>query len=129
MIIGQKFLSLNRNNIIIIIVIILGIAGAICFCSRNNEPTADSNRNEIEQAGRTQAAITDRLENAEQSAGNISEGIDRSQTAISNAADAAGRIERNLEESGKLIAEIYGILQEVRKTESQKSDERIQPAD
>lgn len=122
----QKILSSNKYIAIGVILILLA-AAAFCVSGGNNDGTAGSGGNQTEQIRNTQTAITSGLTNAEQSAGNISTGIDRSQTAISNAQSAAGRIEANLEESGKLIKEIRGILQEVRSAEKQTGADRIQP--
>lgn len=88
------------------------------FCGKEISDTgdgADSVRNEIAAAGKSNQELQDRLEIFENRANNITKKLDDSKAAISRAESVAQRIAENLDTAEQCNRECQQIIQRVRK--------------
>lgn len=85
--------------------------GSVSDLFRGTDPA----RKELDRAAGYQRQAEQGIRDAEKSAEGITDAIDRSEKAVSDAAGTAGRIEINGQRAGVVIAECQQIIETVRK--------------
>ena len=113
----------DHKRIIIITVaclIILGaafVAGYFAGCRTNvpdNGNGANAVREQLNQAVSNQQQLTDGINHAAATAGEVTAGIDRGQAEVGAAGATAGRLEAGQSEAERLISDCQQILRGVR---------------
>lgn len=116
----------TKRYIIIGVIAVFVLAFAYCISGGKgvqcNGDTADGVGNKIGQAADKQRDISQRLERAESTAGDITDSIGRSAGAVSAAQDTANSIEAAIEEQRVLIGECQQIIAGIRRAGEADTD-------
>ena len=117
-----SWLNSHKRAIIVTVacLIILGAAFAAGYYqgSRANVPDngngANAVREQLKQAVSNQQQLTDGIDHAAATAGEVTAGIDRGQAEVGAAGATAGRLEAGQSEAERLISDCQQILRGVR---------------
>ena len=113
----------DHKRIIIITVACLIILGAAFTAGYyqgqrtslpDNRSGANAVREQLNQATSNQQQLTDGIDHAAATAGEVTAGIDRGQAEVNAAATTAGRLEAGQSEAERLISDCQQILRGVR---------------